>query len=79
MHAHQDYTTFPFFDEEHDRVPEGNNWINQSFLLGPAYLGLSQSMNSANIKNFDQKQRDEQCCFKIDTYIEGWAKVGSWL
>lgn len=56
MHTSQDYTSFQFIDEKHDRFPMGNNWINANFLLGPVYLGLIQLMNSTQIKNSDQEQ-----------------------
>lgn len=56
MHTSQDYTIFQFINEEHDRLPIGNNWINGSFLLGTVYLGLVQLMNPTKIKNSDQEQ-----------------------
>lgn len=56
MHTSQDYPIFQFVDEEHDRSTVSSNWINDNFLLGPVYLGLIQSMNSAKIKNSDQNK-----------------------
>lgn len=56
MHTPQDYTIFQYVDEEHDRFPVGNNWINESSLLGPVYLGLSQLMNSAKIKTLTRNK-----------------------
>lgn len=56
MHTPQDYTIFQYVDEELDRFPVGNNWINESFLLGPVYLGLSQLMNSAKIKTLTRNR-----------------------
>lgn len=68
MHTSQDYTIFQFINEEHDRLPMGNNWINGSFLLGTVYLGLVQLMNPTKIKNSDQEQI-KHCCFKTDIHI----------
>lgn len=68
MHTSQDFISFQFIDEKHDRFPMGNNWINANFLLGPVYLGLIQLMNSTQIKNSDQEQINmavlKQICYR---------------